>query len=196
MKDQLTRDFESMIRTVRGLEKRVRELEGQNRFTAATDWMPANWWGRISPTQPASKIVQVHGGFLWLWDPGSGQGYFRKMDDTIYDFSSVAPFAATGHFKWVVLQADLSAAAPTFTTVESPEFGTSEECEQDFWDNGPVEDLYHAYLPLCCVVVQNDGALATSGAILNITLADRVQSYLLARDIRPWLHLHYSGGIG
>jgi len=168
-------------RIIDRLIQRIERLESQTQFVDSADWMPGNWWGRISPTQPASRIIQLHAGFLWY------DGYFRYLSDTVYDFSDVGVFTASGYFRWTVLRADVTAATITFNLYESGEFGTADEAENDFWVNGPSVDLIGTnYYPLCVVIVQNDGDTITPGSIENITLADTDQSYLFIRDFRPW----------
>lgn len=184
-------DLRAIYRSITALTRRVGQLEQQNRFTTSADWAKMNWWGWCSTTQPASKIINVRGGIFWEWDSAGGTGRFRKLDDTIYDFSGFAPFAAQYHYRWAVLQADVSANPVTLRVFDSGvEFGTDGEVVADFWNNGPAEDLYTSYIPLCAVALRNDGNLAVAGAIENITLSDINYSWLLARDMRPWLHLH------
>ena len=183
--------FRSIYRSIKALTTRVERLEEQNRFTVSSDWAMMNWWGWCSTTQPASKIINVRGGVFWEWDSGAATGRFRTLDDTIYDFSGFGPFAAQYHFRWAVLQADVSANPVTLRVFDSAvEFGTEAEVVDDFWNNGPDEDLFTSYIPLCAVVLRNDGNLGVAGAIENITLSDTNYSWLLARDLRPWLHLH------
>jgi len=188
------RELLQLARSVNNLSKRVAQLEKQNRFTTATDWMKAAWWGYCSPTQPASKLVQVKGGIFWTWDSAAGTGQFRKLDDTVFDFSSCAPFGIGSTYRWCVLQLDVSANPPVFQLYEiadhTTEFGSAAECESDFWTNATDDDMWGSYIPLCAVVLKNDGNLGPAGAIENITLSDSDYSYMLARDFRPWLHLH------
>lgn len=152
----------------------------------ASDWMPANWWGRVTPTQPASAIVSVHGGYIW----DSSVGRFRKFDDTVYDFSATSAFAVSQGYRWTVLQADVSASPPTLRIYEGSDFAALQDCEDDFWISGPGDDLYTDYYPLAVIVLRNNGNLGTAGAIETITLADTNKSYFLVKDFRPWLHLH------
>lgn len=181
-------DERALYRTIQNLTRRIEKLEQQNKFTTATDWMPGNWWGRVTPTQPASRIVNVHGGFLWVWD---GTGTFRRLSDSIYDLSSVTAFAGSQSYRWAVLQADLSTNPPTLTLYEGEEFTTAEACENDFFSDGTTDDLYGTYFPLCAFVLRNNGTLGgVVGAIENVTLGDTSQSYILVKDFRPWLHLH------
>ena len=187
---ELDRYFRQLYNSINGLERRISKLESDSRFQTATDWSPSNWWGWCSPTQPVSRIVQVHGGVFWEWDSAAGTGKLRRLADGVYDFSSVVGFAGSEFYKWCVLQANVGASPVTMTHFESPEFGTAAECEADFWTNGTDDDLYGDYVPLCVVVVRNDGVLATAGAIENITLADNHYSYMMVRDVRPWLHMH------
>lgn len=184
-------ELRALVRAVEGLTRRVEKLEGQNRFTTASDWMRANWWGWCSPTQPASKYVQVHGGILWWWD-SAGTGVFRKLDDAPFGLGGCGAFAASGYYRYAVLQADVSADPASLRLWEcATDFGTAAECEADFWANGPTENLWDEYFPLCALVLRNDGTTGTLGAVENLTLADAAQSYILVRDFRPWLHLHY-----
>jgi len=185
--DQL---FRQLYNAINGIERRLSKLEGDGQFQTATDWMQANWWGWCSPTQPVSRIVQVHGGVFWYWDAATGTGKFRKLGDSIFDYSTCSGFAASEHYRWTILQANAAASPVTLRIFESPEFGTAGECEADFWANGPADDLFGEYLPLCAIVVKNDGNLGVAGAIENITLSDTNYSYILVRDMRPWLHLH------
>lgn len=177
-----------LLRTIDNLTARIERLEKQNRFQASSDWMPANWWGRVAPTLPASKIVTVHGGWFWTWDGASG--YPRLMTDTVYDFSGVTGFSVSQGYRWVVLRVDLSAASPTLNLFEGTESADLSTAENDFETNAAIEDLWGSYLPLCALMLRGDGNLGTAGAIENITLIDKEQSYILARDFRPWLHLH------
>jgi len=188
--DQIFRQLRQMLNSIDSLQRRIAKLEGDGRFQTATDWSPSNWWGWCSPTQPVSRIVQVHGGTFWEWDSALGTGNFRRLGDTIYDYSTCDPFAASEFYKWTLLQANVSADPVTLRIHESTEFGTAAECEADFWSNGIDDDLYGTYLPLCVVVVKNDGNLGVAGAIENITLSDTNYSYFMVRDMRPWLHLH------
>ena len=187
------REWRSLYRTISNLTARIQKLEQQNRFTTSADWAAMAWWGWASTTQPASKIVNVRGGVLWVWDSVAGTGQLRRLDDAPYDFGGFAPFAAQYHYRWAVLQADVSASPATLRVHDSGvEFGTAAECDADFWANAPGDDLFGGYVPLCAIVLRNDGDLIAAGAIENITLSNREQSYLLARDVRPWLHLHAS----
>jgi hypothetical protein len=184
-------ELRHLYRAIDALTKRVAKLEAQNRFTTSADWAAMNWWGWCSTTQPASKILNVRGGVFWEWDSAVGTAGFRKLDDTIYDFGGFPPFAAQYHYRWAVLQADVSASPVTLRVFDSgAEFATADLCEADFWANGPAEDLFGAYVPLCAVCLRNDGDLVAAGGIENVTLSDRDYSFLLVRDLRPWLHLH------
>jgi hypothetical protein len=184
-------ELRSLYRTVTNLTRRINKLEQQNRFTTSADWAQASWWGWVSSTQPASKIVNVRGGVFWEWNSVAGTGQFRKLDDAPYDFNGFAPFAAQYHYRWAVLQADVGASPVTLRVYDSAvEWGTSAECEADFWANGTADDLYGGYISLCVIVLRNDGNLVAAGSIENITLSDKEQSYLMVRDFRPWLHLH------
>ena len=188
------RDVRALYRSISNLTERVAKLERQNRFTTSADWAAMNWWGWCSPTQPASRIVNVRGGVFWEWDSAAGTGQFRKLDDTVYDFAAFPPFAATSHYRWVVLQADVSASPVTLRVHDSgaaAEQATSAACEADFWANGINDDIYGSYVPLCAIALKQDGSpIGPAGAIENITMADRDYSYFIARDMRPWLHLH------
>ncbi len=189
-------DIAALMRAINKLTERVNKLEAQNRFTIATDWMPGNWWGRVSPTQPPSRAVHIHGGLMWWFETNSGMGYYRWLSDTVFDFSTSSPWTAAGYYRWTVLQADVAAQEVPIWLWESPEFGTWEEAEIDFRTNGLNEDLYGNYIPLAVVVLQNNGNTGVAGAVKNITLADKDQSYFLVRDFRPWLHVHTAGGPG
>lgn len=186
--DQVLREI---LNTLRSYERRIKKLEQANDFTTSTDWMRANWWGWCSPTQPASRIVQVHSGYFWWYESDTGQGKFRQLNDTIYDLASVSAFAFSEYYRSIVIRADLSGGLASLNLWENgADFGTSDECETDFFDNATAEDLYGDYIPLAALVVRNNGNLGPTGAIENVTLADRTQSYFLVRDFRPWLHLH------
>jgi len=195
--NQIEQVLRAVLRSIDNLTERVAKLESQNRYTTATDWMRGNWWGWCSPSQPASRIVQIHGGYLWWWQDDTGEGYYRKLDDTPYDLIGVGAFSGENYYRWVVLRADLSSGNVAQIEVKESgfEFGTWEECEKDFWDNGPSLDLYGTHIPLCALVLRNNGYLSLAGAIENVTLSDKSQSYFLARDLRPWLHMHYPSGV-
>jgi len=183
--------LENVQRAIGNLTKRIEDLEAANNYLVSTDWMRSNWWGLCSPTFPASRIVYIHGGYFWSWTTG-GAGYYRKLDDTSYDMSGVSAFTATSYYRWAIVQADVTSgntAQITFTE-GGTDFGTWEECERDFWDNAPSSDFYSSHIPLCALVLRNNGYLAINGAVENITLSDREQSYFLIRDMRPWLHVH------
>lgn len=189
--NETERLLRTLHRSITNLSDRVARLEGQNRFTTSADWAAMNWWGWCSPTQPASKIVRVRGGVFWEWDSAAGTGQFRKLDDTIYDFGTFGPFGGEDYYRWCVLQADVSANPVTLRVYdEGTEFGTAAEAETDFWNNGPGDNIFGSYVPLCALALKNNGNLGPAGAIENITLADRDYSFFIARDVRPWLHLH------
>jgi hypothetical protein len=182
-------DLRALYRTISNLIARVEKLEQQNRFTTASDWMPANWWGRVNPTNPASRIVNVHGGYLWTWDGAAGN--FLTLPDTIFDFSAVTAFAGSAAYRWSVLQADLATNPPTIRLHEGEEFAARIDAESDFFNNSGADGLYTGYLPLAAIMLRNNGTLGGAvGAIENITFSDQDMSYFLARDFRPWLHLH------
>lgn len=180
----------SLIRTIENLTRRIERLEQQNRFTTATDWMPGNWWGRVSPTNPASRIVNVHGGFLWYWYGGYG-GDFRQLPNTIYDFSFATAFAIGGGYRWCVLQAAVADNPPTLELHEGEEFASLADCQDDFYANGPGDGLYSQYIPLSALILRDNGSME-AGSIENVTLSDQSKSHFLVRDFRPWLHLHYT----
>lgn len=185
----LLRGFE---RSLSNMARRIAELESHKKFDTGKDWNRAGWWGFCSPTQPASRIVNVKGGIMYEWPDGTSTGYLRNLPDLPYDFSTFTAFAAQYHYVWCVLRADVSVNPAILNLFEDgTEFGTASECESDFWTNGPSANLYGSYIPLCALVLRNEGTLATVGAIESITLADRTKSYMLARDIRPWLHWHH-----
>lgn len=178
-------------KSLTNIDRRVADLERHKRFDTGKDWARMNWWGWCSPTQPASRIVTVKGGILWQWPNDTATGYFRSMDDLPYDFSLVTAFVAQYHYVWCVLRADVSVNPASLNLYEDgTEFGTAAECEADFWINGPNANLYGGYIPLCAVALRNEGTLATVGAIESVTLADTTKSWMLLRDMRPWLHWH------
>lgn len=187
-------EMASVLRALDAMASRITVLERQNRFTAASDWMRANWWGFCSPTQPASRFVKVGGGVLWWWQSDTGSTRFRKLDDMPYDLADVSAFTQSEAYRWCVLQADVSGAGMVTLHLheEATEFGTAEEAETDFWGNGPADDLWGSYIPLSVLVVRNDGNLGPTGAVVSLTLADTEKSYFLVRDFRPWIHLHAS----
>jgi hypothetical protein len=192
-RDPLEQYFRQISRSMDRLSKRITKLEDQQRFTRATDWMQANWWGRVSPTQPVSKFLQVRGGVLWTWDSAAGTGSFRSLDDaSMYDFSTTLVWAQQYYYRWAVLQADMSGLAVARLRLhqDANEWATYVQAENDFWNNGPADDLWGTYIPLCVVVLRNDGYTGVAGAIENITVSDKEQSYILIRDFRPWIHLH------
>jgi len=184
-------ELRALYRTVNALTKRIERLEQQNRYTASSDWAKMNWWGRCSTSQPASKIINVRGGVFWEWNSAGGTGRFRWLSDTVYDFGGFPPFAAQYHYRWAILQANVSANPVTLRVYDSAiEWETPTEVEMDFWDNGPGDNLYTDYVPLCSIVLRSDGNLGPAGAVENVTLSDKEKSYMLVQDMRPFLHLH------
>lgn len=174
------------------LSDRIAKLEGQNRYTTSTDWMRGNWWGWCSPTQPASRIIQIHSGLMWWWQPDTGGGYLRKMGDLPYDLAGASAFAGERYYRWAILSAVVSTSNIANVQLDEgdTEFGTWDECEADFWWAAPDVNMFGSVIPLCALVLRNSGYLTVAGAIENVTLADREQSYFLVRDMRPWLHVH------
>lgn len=191
MTDDLALDIKKLLNSIDNLTDRVKVLEVQNRFKTSTEWAMFNWWGWCAPNLPANKNVNVHGGILWWWQDDTQSGYFSKLDSTLYDFSATAVWAQSQAYRWCVLQADVSNPIATLRLHEDlNEFGTYIEVETDFYDNAPSTSLYGDYIPLCALVLRNEGTLGIGGAIENITLSDKTQSYFLVRDFRPYLHLH------
>jgi hypothetical protein len=194
----MSQEFRQVYRAIDNLTKRIGKLEEQMRYKTATDWAQASWWGWCSPTQPISRSILVRGGVFWIWDSAAGTGNFRKLDDTVFSFDTCLPFNIGGAYRWSVLRLNVTNNPPLFDLYEigdgTTEFLTADDCENDFWLHAIDDDIYGGYIPLCAVILKNDTGvgIGPAGACENITLSDTDYSYMLARDFRPWLHLHAS----
>lgn len=185
------------------VDRRLGRLEKREAGRATSVSEPLSDHFRVSVSCPPDTRVHVRGGNVWeggIWI-GIGNGYYIESyttdfasPDTIDGFEG--NFANANYFMGVVFGRAFY-GEDNFVIWSGDEFATAGEAEQDIQDVALLMDPwygddYNGGLPLCGIVLQNNGQVGVNGAVLPIDAVNRGRSYYW-RDLRP-RHYVVSGG--
>lgn len=190
------------------LNKRIAHLERQEQKRNAREL--AYTWGQLamSCSCPPDTTLHVRGGWVqqgsyWVTQETI---WFPPID---LDFTDTSQFLTdddgqtyTGNFEnadWymplLLLYSDdyfydvrdgTSNWGPMRNYGDSPEFATAPEAEAqaEEWFDGTYADIYTGDLPMCVVILRNNGVTGVDGQVLPIDPINRGRSYFW-RDVRP-----------
>lgn len=181
-------------------DKRLLILERQMQRESASN-LSYTWDQlRMSVSCPPDTQIHIRSGFVQ-------QGSYWVAQETIWfpalsvDFSDSAQFVNyTGNFTnadyympvllryfddYFTYVGGGAAAVPINDYGGNPEYATATEAEQeaDSWFDG-TNAIYGGQLPLCVVILKNNGITGTDGQVLPIDAVNRGRSYFW-RDVRP-----------
>lgn len=180
--------------------RRIQQLE--RRQEQQKDQGMAYTWDqlRISCSCPPDTQIHIRAGFVQ-------QGSYWVAQETVWfpsldvDFADPSQFVSyTGNFTNANYYMPVllryfddyfdyvqggAAAEPINDYGGSPEFATAgeAEAEADSWFDG-AHAIYSGQLPLCIVILKNNGTAGRDGQVLPVDAVNRGRSYFW-RDVRP-----------
>lgn len=177
------------------LDRRLGRLEKRQAGKANSVSEPLSDHFRVSVSCPPDTSVHIRGGNVWesyVWI-GVGNGYYIASYST--DFASPdnidgfdGNFTNADYFMGVIFGRAFY-GEDNFVIWSGDEFATATEAEQDIQDVALLDRPWYGYddnggLPLCGIVLKNNGQVGVDGAVLPIDAVNRGRSYYW-RDLRP-----------
>lgn len=188
-------------------ERRIEQQRKRQEREAANVAEP-NWYVcRVTPTCPPSPAVYMRGGQIYYSSSDSFSAYRRRTyvapsllaDLTDADLMGTdITFTQSGYYLAYVLVLAKPAVVQSpaeedwsFLLVGSgDEFATAGEAEDDMereamWQQLPWASGGTRGLPLCGLILRNNGTLGGGGQVLPVDRLNRGQSYVWPADLRP-----------
>jgi len=179
---------------MRIMEGRIQQIERAQRQQAGNPIADRQkYWFRASPSCPPSTIVNVRGGILYESPDGPGAGGAIDIPALECDFGVGGTDGGAGAFTTayaycgyvMVLYATVAGVPGLSFWYDTSEYATAAEAEVAVWPNvmdtaGPFLDG----LPLCILILKNNGVTGVDGQIEPIDAVNRGRSYIM-RDVRP-----------
>lgn len=175
-------------------------LDKQREIRAGVVDEPLSDHFRVSVSCPPDTRVHIRGGNVWegtIWI-GVGNGYY--IADYTTDFAEpdnidgyTGNFGTADYFMGVLFGRAFY-GEDNFVIWSGNEFATAAEAEQDIQNVALRDSPWYGYdynggLPLCGIVLKNDGRTGLDGAVLPIDAVNRGRSYYW-RDLRPRHYVH------
>jgi hypothetical protein len=186
-------------------QNRISRLEKQQAIKADSvdEYLSDHF--RVAVSCPPDTRVHIRGGNVWngsKWvDVGGGQ-YIESYTVDFGDADTIDGY--TGNFSNAdyyigVIMGRVFGYVPNshFVTHSGDEFATAAEAEADITDVALLLNPWYGYnygggLPLCGVVLKNDGNTGVDGAVLPIDRVNRGRSYYW-NDLRPRHYVDFGG---
>lgn len=184
------------------IDRRVTRLERTNSIRASVVDEPLSDHFRVAVSCPPDTQIHVRGGNVWegyYWI-GIGNGYYIEADsadfadaDTIDGYSG--NFTNAGYYIGVIFGREFY-NEDWFVAGGGQEFATAAEAEAYIEGTALLASPWRGYdlnggLPLCGLVLRNDGNTGVNGAVLPIDAVNRGRSYYW-KDLRPRHYVSYN----
>lgn len=190
------------------LARRIEE-QRKRQARAAANVAEPNWYiCRVTPTCPPSMAVYMHGGQIYYSSSDSFSAYRRRAyvapstlvdltdaDQVGADITFTQPDYYLAYVLILAVPAEVTSPADTdwtFVLIGSgTELATAAEAEEDMeqqalWQQRPWASAgITRGLPLCGLVLRNDGTVGGGAKILAIDRINRGRSYTWPADVRP-----------
>jgi hypothetical protein len=176
------------------LDRRVKLLETQQARRKAHEIDHEFDFFRIACSCPPDKRLHMRGGTMHAHPlDGDRSWYVNSLICDFEDSDSIIPVVSFTLANWYQSYALVLASAGQSGTFDfrlvgdDDEFETATEAEDNVMNvlNAFGFHIWGVNYPLCGVVLRNDGATATEGAILPIDPINRGRSYTWPMDTRP-----------
>lgn len=185
------------------IDYRLQRLRKQEAQKATSVSEPLSDHFRVSVSCPPDTRVHVRGGNVWEGSLWAGVGYGYYIESYTADFASPdnidgfdGNFTNADYFVGIIFGREFY-NEDHFVTWSGTEFATAAEAEADIASVALLDEPWYGYdhnggLPLCGIVLKNDGNTGIDGAVLPVDAVNRGRSYYW-RDLRP---RHYVAGGG
>jgi len=192
MTDDLTQILQSIMATQRNIVSRLAAVEESVHAAGTSELEVPARWGYCSPTSPPSDRILVRRGRSVAYY-NTSRVYMGAWPD-FQPSLSISAFTNAYRYRWVIPYMELAWWDPyvAFDTFEDAgEYTTYGDAVNDM-ENTIYAQTYisswNAAIPLCAIIVRNDGTTGAVNHYLPITLANRSQSSFAVRDMRPWIY--------
>jgi hypothetical protein len=177
------------------LGNRIKAIEQQNATKAANVEESLSQHFRVAVSCPPDTLIHVRGGNVFEGQYWLGVGYGYYIPDFSVDFSDPAGidnytgnFTNAGYYIGIIAGRGFY-GEDRYVIGGGVEYATASEAEAYIEDVALVSGPWMGYddnggLPLCGIVLRNDGRVGVDGAVLPIDRVNRSRSYYW-KDLRP-----------
>ena len=191
MRDDLSDILRSIKTTQGNIINRLAELERNVVAAGTSELTVPGRWGYCSPTTPPSQRIAVRGGRHTFYDTSAHIVWVGSWPD-FNPLLSISAFTDAYYYRSVVAYMSVDSWDPAdyFDVNERSTFPTYEEAVADLERDLHLEFALtsdYPIIPLCAIIVRNNGTTGVTDQYLPVTLNDRSQSSFAIRDMRPWI---------
>jgi hypothetical protein len=185
-----------------GINYRLQQLEKKEAQRATDVNEPLSDHFRVSTSCPPSTVLHIRGGNVWESSNWIGRGFGYYIEEYSVDFGDAEDieeytgnFSNAGYYIGVIFGRGYYGEAHCIGS--GIEFASAGEAEADIENialrMSPWFGVDEGALPLCGLVLRNNGITSTDGAILPIDRINRGRSYYW-NDLRPRHYINIPGG--